>query len=279
MRSLNTVCASRAPLLAALAGAALIGFGLGAAGAQNAAVGNNSQIATADPGAAAPADVPPAAPANSTAKTRTAQGQAPIIAPPPAAPAAEACDDLCVRRAADYAAQACVPLIEAKAAIDFDWLSRPFGGMFTQAEKPRGDGIIRYRGDFDPHPHPKPVAAVRLRMRLRSGRAQDRLGRVASRPSRAARGGRASGGRRGRAASPAKTRAGQGRPGAAGGGGEAEASPAFRRAEPGFDRPGAPAQGASRHAHQDLSNPARRFVSARAGRPRLTAAPQAPSAR
>lgn len=148
MRSLNTVCASRAPLLAALAGAALIGFGLGAAGAQNAAVGNNSQIATADPGAAAPADVPPAAPANSTAKTRTAQGQAPIIAPPPAAPAAEACDDLCVRRAADYAAQACVPLIEAKAAIDFDWLSRPFGGMFTQAEKPRGDGIIRYRGDF-----------------------------------------------------------------------------------------------------------------------------------
>jgi hypothetical protein len=38
-------------------------------------------------------------------------------------------------------------LIEAKAAIDYDWLSRPFGGMFTQAERPGADGIIRYRGD------------------------------------------------------------------------------------------------------------------------------------
>ena len=52
-----------------------------------------------------------------------------------------------LRRNADPAAQACVSLIEAKAAVDYDWLSRPFGGMFTQAEQPGADGIVRYRGD------------------------------------------------------------------------------------------------------------------------------------
>lgn len=71
----------------------------------------------------------------------------PTVAEPPAAPSAAACDAICVRRSADAAAQACVPLIEAKAPIDYDWLSRPFGGMFTQAEQPGTDGIIRYRGD------------------------------------------------------------------------------------------------------------------------------------
>ncbi|MBN8966777.1 MAG: hypothetical protein J0H89_15735, partial [Rhizobiales bacterium] len=60
---------------------------------------------------------------------------------------AQECDALCVRRNADVAAQACVPLIEARAPLDYDWLSRPFGGMFTQAEQPGADGIIRYRGD------------------------------------------------------------------------------------------------------------------------------------
>jgi hypothetical protein len=133
--------------MAAVAGAALIGFGLGAASAQTAAIGNASRIAAADAAAAAPANVPPAAPGTPAAAARTAQGQPPIVEPPAPAPAAEACDDICVRRAADFAAQSCVPLIEAKAAVDFDWLSRPFGGMFTQAEKPRGDGIVRYRGD------------------------------------------------------------------------------------------------------------------------------------
>lgn len=57
------------------------------------------------------------------------------------------CDEVCMRRGADPAAQACVPLIEAKAAVDYDWLTRPFGGMFTQAEKPGRDGLVRYRGD------------------------------------------------------------------------------------------------------------------------------------
>lgn len=71
----------------------------------------------------------------------------PTIAEPPSAPTAADCDANCVRRSADSAAQACVPLIEAKAPLDYDWLSRPFGGMFTQAEQPGKDGIIRYRGD------------------------------------------------------------------------------------------------------------------------------------
>jgi hypothetical protein len=57
------------------------------------------------------------------------------------------CDVTCVRRNADPAAQACVSLIEAKASIDYDWLSRPFGGMFAQAEQPGADGVVRYRGD------------------------------------------------------------------------------------------------------------------------------------
>jgi hypothetical protein len=71
----------------------------------------------------------------------------PTVAEPPRAPTAADCDANCVRRSADSAAQACVPLIEARAPIDYDWLSRPFGGMFTQAEKPGKDGVIRYRGD------------------------------------------------------------------------------------------------------------------------------------
>jgi hypothetical protein len=71
----------------------------------------------------------------------------PTVAEPPRETNAAQCDATCVRRSADTAAQACVPLIEAKAPIDYDWLSRPFGGMFTQAEQPGKDGIIRYRGD------------------------------------------------------------------------------------------------------------------------------------
>lgn len=62
-------------------------------------------------------------------------------------PAPLPCDANCVRRNADAAAQACVPAIEARAPQDYDWLSRPFGGMFTQAEQPGADGIVRYRGD------------------------------------------------------------------------------------------------------------------------------------
>lgn len=78
---------------------------------------------------------------------QSSPGLPPTVAEPPPAPSAAACDANCVRRSADTAAQACVPLIEAKAPIDYDWLSRPFGGMFTQAEKPGKDGVIRYRGD------------------------------------------------------------------------------------------------------------------------------------
>jgi hypothetical protein len=74
-------------------------------------------------------------------------GLPPPVAEPPSTPTAADCDANCVRRSADVAAQACVPLIEAKAPIDYDWLSRPFGGMFTQAEQPGKDGVVRYRGD------------------------------------------------------------------------------------------------------------------------------------
>jgi hypothetical protein len=143
-------------LLAAFAGVPLIGFGVAVASAQTIQAAeisnNNSQIAASRPGAPAPADASPASRGNSAAAAgqapqRTAQGQPPIFAPPAPAASAKACDNACVRRDADFAAQACVPLIEAKAAIDYDWLSRPFGGMFTQAEGPGADGIIRYRGD------------------------------------------------------------------------------------------------------------------------------------
>jgi hypothetical protein len=84
------------------------------------------------------------------AGTKVAQsspGLPPAVAQPPAPTTAADCDDLCVRRNADAAAQSCVGLIEAQAPVDYDWLSRPFGGMFTQAEKPGPDGIVRYRGD------------------------------------------------------------------------------------------------------------------------------------
>ena len=69
--------------------------------------------------------------------------------PKPAAAkgASPLCDAGCVRRAMDAAAQACAPLIEAKAPVDYDWLARPFGGIFQQAEPSRDTSIVRYRGD------------------------------------------------------------------------------------------------------------------------------------
>ncbi|WP_188517828.1 hypothetical protein [Alsobacter metallidurans] len=48
----------------------------------------------------------------------------------------------------DRAAQACAPQIEAQAPIDFDWLHRPFGGIFQQGDTPDAEHpAIRYRGD------------------------------------------------------------------------------------------------------------------------------------
>jgi hypothetical protein len=98
---------------------------------------------------AAPALAQGPAPAQHTNKrvAQSSPGLPPALAQPPAPASPAECDDVCVRRNADAAAQACVGLIEAQAPVDYDWLSRPFGGMFTQAEKPGADGIIRYRGD------------------------------------------------------------------------------------------------------------------------------------
>lgn len=48
----------------------------------------------------------------------------------------------------DRAAQACVSRIEAQAPTDFEWLTRPFGGIFQQAEPPdAGKSVVLYRGD------------------------------------------------------------------------------------------------------------------------------------
>ena len=48
----------------------------------------------------------------------------------------------------DRAAQACAPRIEARAPTDFDWLTRPFAGIFQQAEPPeQGKSLVQYRGD------------------------------------------------------------------------------------------------------------------------------------
>lgn len=48
----------------------------------------------------------------------------------------------------DRAAPACARAIEMKAPIDFDWLNRPFTGIFQEAD-PAGNNIpvIVYRGD------------------------------------------------------------------------------------------------------------------------------------
>jgi hypothetical protein len=146
-RSFAACNTPRALWLAALAGMALMGLGRAAlaAGAGDGVPAEPSAAVASPSTVSAPHG--PAAAASRRAPRRVAQGQPPVFPPPAPVASAKACDSACVRRDANFAGQACVPLIEAKAAIDYDWLSRPFGGMFTQAEGPGSDGIIRYRGD------------------------------------------------------------------------------------------------------------------------------------
>ena len=68
---------------------------------------------------------------------------------PPAAPSAVACDVACVRGSAERAVQVCAPRIEAEAPGDFEWLVRPYGTIFQQADAPdqAASPIARYRGD------------------------------------------------------------------------------------------------------------------------------------
>jgi hypothetical protein len=50
---------------------------------------------------------------------------------------------------ADRAVQACAPRIEAEAPGDYDWLFRPYGGIFQEADTPEAatPTVVRYRGD------------------------------------------------------------------------------------------------------------------------------------
>lgn len=65
------------------------------------------------------------------------------------ASAPPACDAACIRGNADRAVQACAPRIEAEAPGDFEWLMRPYGSIFQQADAPEQStsSVVRYRGD------------------------------------------------------------------------------------------------------------------------------------
>lgn len=62
---------------------------------------------------------------------------------------AAACDSNCVRANADKALQPCAAQIEAQSPNDFDWMSRPYGGIFQEADAPEvlTSSVVRYRGD------------------------------------------------------------------------------------------------------------------------------------
>jgi hypothetical protein len=58
------------------------------------------------------------------------------------------CDATCIKANLNKAASACARLIEAQAPIDFDWLTRPFTGLFQQGDQSSpDDSVVRYRGD------------------------------------------------------------------------------------------------------------------------------------
>jgi hypothetical protein len=58
------------------------------------------------------------------------------------------CDAECIRINSDKAARVCAKDIEAQAPVDFEWISRPFGGIFAEADPPKdGSSVVRYRGD------------------------------------------------------------------------------------------------------------------------------------
>ncbi|MGC5779357.1 hypothetical protein [Methylobacterium sp. NFXW15] len=63
--------------------------------------------------------------------------------------AASICDAQCVRNNAERATNVCVGRIENEAPGDYDWLQRPVGGIFKEADTGKADApsIARYRGD------------------------------------------------------------------------------------------------------------------------------------
>jgi len=68
--------------------------------------------------------------------------------PPSPPPNPSRCDERCVRANAEKASAICARKIESQAPGDFEWLSRPFSGIFQQAEPSKGDEpVATYRGD------------------------------------------------------------------------------------------------------------------------------------
>ncbi|MDM9628954.1 hypothetical protein QTL95_23940 [Rhizobium sp. S152] len=67
---------------------------------------------------------------------------------PQAQTAGQGCDAACVVANMDRAAPACARAIEIAAPIDFDWLNRPFTGIFQEADPAGGSSpLVVYRGD------------------------------------------------------------------------------------------------------------------------------------
>jgi len=68
--------------------------------------------------------------------------------PGPSEAARAGCDAACARQAIPAAVQACVPGIERQAPTDFEWMNRPTGTIFQEAEPPAGtDTVVKFRGD------------------------------------------------------------------------------------------------------------------------------------
>ena len=81
-----------------------------------------------------------------------AHAQAPAPAAPPPTTGtqpAPACDSNCIRANSDRAVQACSPRIEAEAPGDYEWLFRPYGSIFQEADTPEqpSSAVVKYRGD------------------------------------------------------------------------------------------------------------------------------------
>lgn len=66
----------------------------------------------------------------------------------PAAADSPKCPEACVRANNEKASAICARKIEAQAPGDFEWISRPFSGIFQQADPSKPDNaIVNYRGD------------------------------------------------------------------------------------------------------------------------------------
>ncbi len=82
------------------------------------------------------------------AVAQEARPAAPPVAAATAAPVKPGCDAACTRQAVPAAILACAPAIERQAPGDFEWMNRPAGTIFQQAEPPTGtDAVARFRGD------------------------------------------------------------------------------------------------------------------------------------